>query len=101
MPSSAETRCPYQSRESIGDQRDHFLVPVLVCDYRSQSKTLHGVTGRERIASVKKLPVSAIVERPLAPGSEFEDLEYNQSIHQRLGAKQTRLTCFGVIRENS
>ena len=81
MFSGAETSCAYQGGETIGDYRDHFLVPVLVSNYRSQSKGRHGVTGREGIAAVEELPMSPVDQGPLPLGSEFEDLEHHQSIN--------------------
>ena len=45
--SRAEASRTYQGGESIGNHGDYFIVPVLVRDYRSQSKGHHSVTGRE------------------------------------------------------
>src|SRR6266850_2834195 len=101
MFSGAETSCAYQSGEPIGDHRHYFLVPVLVRDYRSQSEGRHSVTGREGIAAVEELSMPAVVQGPLSPGSEFEDLGQNHSINQRLGAEQPRLTRLGIIRDHA
>ena len=50
---------------------------------------------------MEELSMSPVSQGPLPLRREFEDLEHNQSINQRLRAEQPRLTRLGIIRKHA
>src|SRR5450432_4713008 len=101
MLPGAEARRPNQSGETISDDDNRFIAGVLVRDHGSERKTSDGVAGGKRVAAVEKVYASVAFQGPLAAGSGFENFRDNQTVHQRLGSKQSRVAQFRLLGQDS